>query len=124
MNTIQIRFLNFLLLCIPTRIFFVLLSKRINKEYLPYLGYLALLPAIGFAYIYIFGKRKTGVETGGEKIWWNSLRPIHSILYFCFAYLAITKSNNAYKPLLIDVVFGLISFLFYHYNNDSFSKIC
>jgi hypothetical protein len=123
MNIIQKRFLAFLLLCIPTRIAFILVSKNINKKYLPCLGYLALLPAIGFAYIFIFGKRKSGGETFGQKIWWNNVRPVHSILYLTFAYLAITKSNKAYIPLLIDVIIGLSGFIFYHYNNGSFKKL-
>ena len=123
MNTIQKRFLAFLLLCVPTRIAFVLISKTICKKYLPYLGYLALLPAIGFVYIFIFGKRKRGAETFGQRIWWNNIRPFHSILYLTFAYLAITKSDKAYIPLLIDVIIGLSGFIFYHYNNDSFRKL-
>ena len=123
MNTIQKRFLAFLLLCIPVRIGFVFIAKKVDKKYLPYLGYLAILPAIGFAYIYIFGKRKTGGETFGQKIWWNNLRPLHSIIYFIFAYLALKKSNNAYIPLLLDVIIGLISFIIYHYSVGSFRKL-
>ena len=123
MNTIQKRFLAFLLLCIPVRIGFVFIAKKVDIKYLPYLGYLAILPAIGFAYIYIFGKRKTGGETFGQKIWWNNLRPLHSILYFIFVYLALKKSNNAYIPLLLDVIIGLISFVIYHYSVGSFRKL-
>jgi len=123
MNTIQKRFLAFLLLCIPIRILFVYIAKSINKNKLPYLGYAGIVPAIGFAYIYIFNKRKTGTETGGEKIWWNNLRPIHSILYFYFAYLAINQKNNAYVPLLYDVIIGFISFIGYHYINGSFKTL-
>tara|TARA_B100000131_G_scaffold300802_1_gene322472 strand:+ start:16 stop:390 length:375 start_codon:yes stop_codon:yes gene_type:complete len=123
MNTIQKRFLAFLLLCIPVRIGFVFIAKKVDIKYLPYLGYLAILPAIGFAYIYIFGKRKTGGETFGQKIWWNNLRPLHSILYFIFAYLALKKSNNAYIILLLDVIIGLISFVIYHYSVGSFRKL-
>ena len=123
MNTIQKRFLAFLFLCIPVRIAFVFIAKTINKKYLPYLGFLSILPAIGFAYIFIFGKRKTGRETFGQKIWWNNLRPIHSILYFMFAYLALIKSKNDYLPLLVDVIIGLVSFIVYHYNVGSFTKL-
>ena len=123
MSILQRRFLAFLLLCIPVRIAFVFIAKSVDKKYLPYLGYLAILPAIGFAYIYIFGKRKTGGETFGQKIWWNNLRPLHSILYFIFAYLALKKSNNAYIPLLLDVIIGLISFVIYHYSVGSFRKL-
>tara|TARA_B100000900_G_scaffold407649_1_gene420658 strand:- start:257 stop:631 length:375 start_codon:yes stop_codon:yes gene_type:complete len=123
MNSLQKRFLAFLLLCIPVRISFVFISRKVDKKYLPYLGYLAILPAIGFAYIYIFGKRKTGAETFGQKIWWNNLRPLHSILYFIFVYLALKKSNNAYIPLLLDVIIGLISFIIHHYSVGSFRKL-
>ena len=123
MNTIQKRFLAFLLLCIPVRVGFVFIAKSVDKKYLPYLGYLAILPAIGFAYIYIFGKRKTGGETFGQKIWWNNLRPLHSILYLTFACLAINKNPKAYIPLLLDVSIGFISFILYHYSVGSFRKL-
>ena len=123
MKDIQKRFLLFLLLCIPIRIIFVLVAKTINKKYLPYGGYIGLIISIGFAYIYIFDKRKTGNETFGKKIWWNNLRPIHSLLYLIFAYLAINKKKTAYIPLLFDVIVGLISFLIYHYSIGSFVKL-
>jgi len=120
MNIIQKRFLLFSI-CILVRYSFVIIVKKIDKKYLPYLGLLALLPAFGFLIIYFGGYRKTGGETFGQKIWWNNLRPIHAILYLIFAYLAINKSKDSYKPLLIDIIIGLLGFLFYHNNN--FSKL-
>ena len=123
MNTLQKRFLAFLLLCIPTRIIIALIAKSVDQKYLPYLGYLAILPAIGFAYIFIFGKRKRGAETFGQKIWWNNLRPIHSFLFALFAYLAISKNKNSYVVLFADAFIGLVSFLYYHYSVGSFKKL-
>jgi hypothetical protein len=123
MKTIQKRFLLFLFGCIVVRFLFVVVAIKINKKYLPYLGMLSILPAIGFIYIYLGGYRKTGGETFGQKIWWNDLRPVHAILYLTFAYLAINKSSQSYKPLLIDVLVGLLSFLIYHYTIGSFSKL-
>ncbi len=123
MNDIQKRFLLFLIGCIGTRTLFVLLAKNAGPKYLPLLGYLALLPAIGFLYIYFTGSRKTGVEVFGEKIWWNDLRPFHALLYFLFAYNAINGNTNSWMYLLIDVVFGLLSFLIFHYRNGEFSKL-
>jgi len=80
----------------------------VNPFWLQILGYLALLVAIGFASIYLFGLRSTGPEVFGEKIWWNNFRPIHSLLYFLFAYSAIVnKSKQAYKYLLADALLGL-----------------
>ena len=123
MNTIQKRFLMFLIGCIGTRSLFVYLAKNASEKYLMYMGYLALLPAIGFLYIYFSGARKTGAEVFGEKIWWNNLRPIHSALYFTFAYNAINGNPNAWIYLLIDVVIGLISFLTFHFYNGDFKKL-
>jgi hypothetical protein len=122
MNNLQKRILMFLIGCIGLRSLFVVIAKYINKNYLKYLGYLALLPAIGFIYIYLTGSRKTGPETMGEKIWWNNLRPIHSILYFIFAYNAIIGNKQAWIYLLLDVLLGLISFLIHHYLNGDFSR--
>jgi hypothetical protein len=120
MNQLQKRMIMFLIGCIGVRSLFVIVAKNINPKYLKYLGYLALLPAIGFMYIYVTGSRKTGAETFGQKIWWNDLRPVHSILYFLFAYNAILGNKNAWVYLLVDVVFGLVSFLIHH---GIFSKL-
>ena len=113
MNHLQQRILMFLIGCIGVRSLFVIIAKYINTKYLKYLGYLALLPAIGFIYIYLTGTRKTGVEVFGEKIWWNNLRPIHSIL----------GNKQSWIYLLVDVLIGLTSFLIYHYVNGDFFKL-
>jgi len=123
MNDIQKRFLLFLIGCIGIRSLFVIIAKNVSINYLPILGYLALLPAIGFIYIFVTGSRKTGAEVFGEKIWWNNLRPLHAVLYGLFAYNAIIKNSNAWIYLLIDVIFGLVSFLIFHYSNGDFSKL-
>lgn len=115
MNNIQKRFLLFLFGCIPTRLVFVYIAKTISLQYLPLLGYLALLPAIGFIYLYVSGSRKTGAEVFGDKIWWNQLRPIHALFYLLFAYNAIYKIKTGWIYLLFDVIFGLCSFLIFHY---------
>lgn len=123
MNNIQKRFLLFLVGCIGTRTLLVYIAKNAKTKYLQLLGYLALLPAIGFMYIYLSGSRKTGAEVFGEKIWWNDLRPLHSLLYFLFAYNAITGNKLAWIYLLLDVIIGLISFLFFHYRNGDFTHL-
>ena len=123
MNTIQERFLLFLFGCIGTRILLVYLAKNSSILYLKYMGYLALLPAIGFIYLFLSGSRTSGAETFGAKIWWNNLRPIHGIIYFLFAYNAIIGNQSAWKYLLVDVIFGLISFLTFHFYNTDFTKL-
>lgn len=123
MNNIQKRFLLFLIGCIGTRTLIVLLAKNISLNKLPILGYISLIPAIGFAYIYLTKTRNTGGEVFGAKIWWDHIRPVHSILHFAFAYYAINKNKNAWKILGADVLFGLIAFLHHHYKNKNFNKL-
>ena len=116
MAPLQIRFIMFIFGCIGIRTLLVIITKNINIKYLHFFGYIALLPAIGFIYIFLTGARKTGIEVGGDKIWWNYLRPIHSLLYFLFAYNAIHKNKQSWIYLLIDVIIGFISFTIYHIN--------
>jgi hypothetical protein len=123
MNNIQKRFLLFLLGCIPTRLAFVYIAKTVSLQYLPIFGYLALLPAIGFIYLYVSGARTSGPETFGDKIWWNRLRPIHALLYLLFAYNAINKIRNAWIYLLYDVILGVLGFFIFHYINNDFKNL-
>jgi len=123
MNNIQKRVLLFLVGCIGIRTLFVIAAKNSPVAYLKYMVYLALLPAIGFVYIFLTGSRQTGVEVFGGKIWWNDLRPIHAVFYFLFAYNAIMGNTGAWVYLLIDVLFGLSGFIYFHYKNGDFSKV-
>ena len=114
MNQLHKRFLLFLIGCIGTRSLLVYIAKNASINILQYMGYLSLIPAIGFMYIYLTGIRQTGAEVFGNKIWWNNLRPIHALLYVLFSYNAINKNRNAWMYLLADVLFCLISFLGHH----------
>jgi hypothetical protein len=109
------RTLLFLVGCIGTRLLFVYLAFSSPLEYLPYLGGLALLPVFGWLYILITGSRKTGLEVGGERIWWNDLRPIHMLNYAAFSVAALTKNKNAYLLLAWDVILGLFAWINHHF---------
>lgn len=113
MEIITKRNLLFLLGCMSVRILLVCLAKYLPPKYLKYMGYAALLPAIGFLVIFFTNSRKTGPEVFGEKIWWNRLRPVHGILYLIFAYMAINMHSMSYIPLLIDVLVGFSAFLMF-----------
>jgi hypothetical protein len=114
MNDNQKKILVFLIVCIGIRTSFVVLAKNVNINYLPYLGYGGMGISISFAYMYFTKARKKGIF--GDKVWWDSLRPVHAFNYGFFAYLAINKSCYSYYPLLIDVIIGLTAFL-YHKRN-------
>jgi len=123
MNNLQKRFLLFLIGCIGSRTLLVYVSKNIYINYLPIIGYLAIIPAVGFMYIYLTGTRQTGAEVFGEKIWWNNLRPLHSLLYTLFAYNAINKNKNSWMFLLLDVIVGLVSFISHHIRMNDLSRM-
>lgn len=72
--------------------------------------------ALGFLTIYVFGWRKTGVETMGAPIWWNDWRPLHGALYGIAAYQMWNGMNeSAGKVILLDTIIGLIAFLLHYY---------
>ena len=91
--------------CITIRTLFVFIVKNAPTNYIPYLGYLGLIPSLGFMYQYFFSSKKGAL---GGKLWWNDLRPIHSILYFLFATNAINSKSDSYEFLLLDVIIGTL----------------
>ena len=107
------RKLTFLFGCIGTRILLAYLVKKANKEHLKYIGYIALLPALGFIMLYLGNYRNNATEAGGHT-WWNSLRPIHGVMYLLFAIYAIKSSENAWKILAVDAGLG-VAFWFMKY---------
>ena len=123
MNNIQRRFLLFLVGCIGFRSLLVYISKTTNKFYLMIIGYLLLIPSIGFFYIYFTNSRQTGIEVFGDKIWWNNLRPIHGLLYLLFAFSAINGYTYSWIYLLVDVIIGFTSFIVFHLYNNNINKL-
>ena len=80
--------------CLLVRLSFALISKNINKKMLPLLGKIAIIPAIWLLVLYL-GDLRQRVALN-QKVCWNNLRPLHPILYFTFAYLAMNKNDKAY----------------------------
>lgn len=105
----------FLFGCIPARVALVLVVAAFAKspEVLKGLAVITGVIAIGFATIYAFGLRTTGIETGGKPIWWNDLRPVHAALYAVAAVAAWNgRGDIAWKVLAADVVLGLWAYFF------------
>ena len=78
--------------------------------------------SIGFISIYLFGLREKGLETMGEKIWWNNLRPLHGLFYGLSGLILLLKLSRSYNIygsllLLMDTIIGLISFTIFHYKD-------
>jgi hypothetical protein len=108
------RYWLFLLGCIPTRLSIALAAALVPLRFLPYIGYLTLVMAIGFVYLYVTGKRAVGIETGGRPIWWRPYRLMHGLLYLTFSLLAIAQVRMAYVIIVLDTLIGLGLFVRQH----------
>jgi len=108
--------------CIGARALLVILAKNAPPAWLNLMGFLALLPASGFLYLFWSGARK-GNGVFGEKIWWQSLRPIHAILYGLFAFFALTGRREAWVFLLLDLVIGVTGFFYVHAKQGDFRSL-
>lgn len=108
------RIVAFWLGCVPARALYAYLAYRWTPNLTFYLAFPAILMGLSFIILRVANLRQTGFEVNYERIWWNNLRPIHGILYLIFAYLALQKNAFAYIPLVIDLCFGIVAFLFFH----------
>jgi hypothetical protein len=105
----------FLIGCIGVRTLAAWFAATADRPTLRIMSYVAALISLGFILIYVNGWRKTGPEVFGDKIWWNRLRPVHSLLYGLFAYFAYVGNRNSYVFLAVDVTIGLLAFLAHHF---------
>ena len=104
----------FLIGCLGARTGIAYLVKRFGQGHRLLIALLLVLPAIGFASIYLLGLRRTGGEVFGDKIWWNSLRPFHALMYFGAAAAVYFRKKNAYLLILLDTLVGLGAFCRFH----------
>lgn len=113
--TVEQRLAMFLVGCMGSRVLLVYLAATVPPAGLKVMAALAAVVAVGFTAIYFGGLRPTGPETGGHPIWWNSLRPVHALLYAAFAYFAwFGHRRLAWSTLLLDVSIGLAGFMYHH----------
>lgn len=111
---LRFRFWMFLLGCIGSRSLFTWLASRASVVGLRIMGAMAMVPVIGWLWLVFVGRRDTGMEVLGDRIWWVGLRPIHLLLWGFFAYLAFTGVPWAWIVLAVDTAFGLGAFLANH----------
>ena len=123
MELFTIRFFAFILFCIGSRLTFTIASAIVPDWLLRIMGFIALIPVIGWFYLIVIGKRDRGIEVFNELIWWKDLRPLHMFLWGFFAYLAITKNHKAWVVLLIDTFIGLSAFLIHHQMEGNLKKL-
>ena len=113
LSTFQKRALLFWVGCIGTRSAAAWLAYA-KPQIVPYMGAVAAIIALGFITIYLGELRQTGAEVFGERIWWDSLRPVHAALYGAFAYLAFQGHPRAWTALVADVILGASAWMVHH----------
>ena len=105
------RMVYFLIGCMGTRTgltYLAFKSPKTAKKWAP----LALVPAIGFAYLTFDSSRDRGGF--GGKIWWKSLRPVHALLWAGFAIDARSGNDDAYLWLAGDTGLGFVAWALKH----------
>ena len=102
----------FLLGCIPMRMLLVYINYILTPEQLKYFALILFLIGVSFIYLYFTNGRLNAPEANGIT-WWTKLRIIHGVLYIAGSIYAF-KGEKINIPLIIDVIFGLIAYL-WHY---------
>jgi hypothetical protein len=112
------RFLLFVFGCFLLRFLFSLLIKHnvFSEPILFGFAILSVLLALVWIILFFTNIREYGMETFGDKIWWNSLRPVHAFFWLLFAILIFLQQYSiSWIPLCIDSILGLSAFLFFHF---------
>jgi len=108
--------LLFLIGCIPARLFLAFLPLYLPDFLLKVYGGVLLMIGLGFLYLFVTGKRKTGLETEGKPIWWRPFRILHGLMYCLAAFFVLDRQRRAaFQTLLIDTCLGLALFLYHYY---------
>jgi len=113
MLNIYTRTLLFLLLCIPIRLFLVILPKILldtKPIYLYYFSFVLLAISLGFLNLYFNNLRLNAFESGGMT-WWSEYRLVHGGLYFIAFIYAFQMKKITFIPLLLDVIFSILLFV-------------
>lgn len=108
------RWIAFLVGCMGSRFGLTYLAAAAPARALWWMGAGALVVAAGFTAIHVMGWRRTGLEVGGGRIWWDALRPVHAALWALFGVMAMASVPQAWSVLLADTLLGLTAFVLHH----------
>ena len=101
---------TFLIGCIGTRLALACVIALCSPTLLRAVSVVTAAMAIGFASIWLFGWRKTGPETGGRPIWWDSLRPLHALVFATVSVLSWRgRRTEAAAIVVADALVGLVA---------------
>ena len=107
----QQRILYFLLGCIGVRSILAVSPIYIPENMLPILGIITITIGTSFLFLYFTNGRMNAPEGGGVT-WWAKYRLIHGLLYVTASIYLFQKQRTSWIPLTIDLLLGLVVFLF------------
>ena len=107
----QQRILYFLLGCIGVRSILAVSPIYIPENMLLILGIITIIIGTSFLFLYFTNGRMNAPEGGGVT-WWAKYRLIHGLLYVTASIYLFQKQRTAWIPLTIDLLLGLVVFLF------------
>jgi len=93
-------------ICIALRLFIAILVYFLYKtNYRLIFVIFYLLASFGSLYLFFFKIRQNGAFN--QNIWWDFLRPIHSILFFIISFLLYFKYEYTYIIIIFDTLIGI-----------------
>ena len=97
-------------ICICIRLSFAYLTYVLYNKSIRYtLITLFFIISIGELYQYIMKTRTIGAFN--NRVWWDSLRPIHTLLFFCTSLSLFYKYKYSYLILLLDTIISVLGYI-------------
>ena len=96
--------------CILVRFSFAYFVSRLYNSKFRYLFILLFfMMSLGFIFNYVSKIRTSGAF--GQKIWWDTYRPIHALLYSLTAILLLFKYKYSYIPITFDTIIAVYGYI-------------
>lgn len=103
--------MNYFVLCIIVRLLFALFTKKYTNNKI--ISLITFIMSLSFFILFFFDLRLNAPEANNIT-WWNSLRPIHGVLYLLFFMYYYKNYDFAWYFLLADTILGVIFFMSHH----------
>jgi hypothetical protein len=94
--------------CVPARVVVGVVVWFLPERWLPLAGCIALAGVAGLLYrTFTYDEKQLGAFN--QRVTWNTLRPLHAMIWTLFAVLALSKNPHSKWIPFIDVGFGALA---------------
>ena len=104
---------KFWLGCVSARLALALAVGVVPLTWLPLVGVVSLFGVAGLLYRF-FTYNEQQVGAFHQPVTWNGARPVHALLWFVFAILALSESPSARIIPYLDLVVGIVVYILIH----------